>query len=107
MALAQAVICLEEIGTEALSRHKTELTAHALDRLRQIDALQICELTVPDQANRELAFIPFDVRGVDRNKVPARLGLERNIGVRSGCLCAHPYILHIMNVSVKEARNHQ
>jgi selenocysteine lyase/cysteine desulfurase len=32
------------------------------------------------------------------------LGYEFGIGVRSGCFCAHPYILHLLGLSHAEAR---
>jgi selenocysteine lyase/cysteine desulfurase len=31
------------------------------------------------------------------------LGYEFGIGVRSGCFCAHPYILHLLGLSSEEA----
>jgi len=31
------------------------------------------------------------------------LGYEFGIGVRSGCFCAHPYILHLLGLSKEEA----
>ena len=35
------------------------------------------------------------------------LGYEGGIGVRSGCFCAHPYILDLLDVDPEEARKHQ
>ena len=36
-------------------------------------------------------------------QVAAILGYEFGIGVRSGCFCAHPYLLYLMNVSQEQA----
>jgi selenocysteine lyase/cysteine desulfurase len=107
VALAQAILSLEEIGMEALTRHETELTAHALRRLREIDAVQIYGLTDPDQANERLGVIAFNTRQVDHYKVAAVLSFEGGIGVRNGCFCAHPYVLRLLGVSDDEARDHQ
>ena len=41
VALAQAVLSLEEMGMEALARHEAELTAHALRRLRAIEGVDL------------------------------------------------------------------
>jgi selenocysteine lyase/cysteine desulfurase len=36
--------------------------------------------------------------------VAAILGYEFGIGVRSGCFCAHPYILHLLDLTPEQAR---
>ena len=40
-------------------------------------------------------------RGVSHFLVSAILGYEFGIGVRSGCFCAHPYILHLLGLSAQ------
>ena len=35
--------------------------------------------------------------------VAAILGAEWGIGVRSGCFCAHPYLLHLLGLSSEES----
>jgi selenocysteine lyase/cysteine desulfurase len=107
VALAQAILSLEEIGMEALAHHEAELTAHALRRLQEIDGVEIYGLTDPERAGERVGVIPFNVRGVDHYKVAAVLSFEGGIGVRNGCFCAHPYILRLMNVSDEDALRHQ
>jgi selenocysteine lyase/cysteine desulfurase len=36
--------------------------------------------------------------------VAAILGYEFGIGVRSGCFCAHPYILHLLQITHEESQ---
>jgi len=107
VALAQAILSLEEIGMEALARHEAELTAHALKRLQEIEGVQVYGLTDPERASERVGVIPFSVRGVDHYKVAAVLSFEGGIGVRNGCFCAHPYILRLLQVSGSEALRHQ
>ncbi|HEX9675332.1 MAG TPA: aminotransferase class V-fold PLP-dependent enzyme, partial [Anaerolineales bacterium] len=35
--------------------------------------------------------------------VAAILGYEGGIGVRSGCFCAHPYVVHLLQLNAEEA----
>ena len=35
----------------------------------------------------------------------AILGYEFGIGVRSGCFCAHPYILHLLHLTNEQAQS--
>ncbi len=107
VALAQAVVSLEEIGMDALARHEAELTAHALRRLQEIDGLEIYGQTDPERANGRVGVIPFNLQGVDHYKVAAVLSFEGGIGVRNGCFCAHPYILRLLKVPGEEALRHQ
>jgi selenocysteine lyase/cysteine desulfurase len=107
VALAQAILSLQEIGMDALAQHEAELTAHALRRLAEIDGLELYGLADPDRAGERVGVIPFNLRGADHYKVAAILSFEGAVGVRNGCFCAHPYILRLMNVSGKEALRHQ
>ena len=107
VALAQAVLSLEEMGMDALARHEAELTAHALRGLQGIDGVEIYGMTDPDRAAERVGVIPFNVRGSDHYKVAAALSFEGAIAVRNGCFCAHPYILRLLQVSGDEAMRHQ
>jgi selenocysteine lyase/cysteine desulfurase len=107
VALAQAVVSLEEIGMDALARHEAKLTAHALRRLQEIDGVELYGLADAEQANERVGVIPFNVQGVDHYKVAAVLSFEGGVGVRNGCFCAHPYILRLLKVPGEEALRHQ
>jgi cysteine desulfurase/selenocysteine lyase len=107
VALAQAILSLQEIGMDSIARHEAALTAHALRRLRAIDGVEVYGLADPDRAGERLGVIPFNVRGVDHYKVAAVLSFEGGIGVRNGCFCAHPYILRLLKVSGEQALRHQ
>jgi cysteine desulfurase/selenocysteine lyase len=48
--------------------------------------------------------IPFQIEGYSHFLVSAILGYEFGIGVRSGCFCAHPYILHLLGLSPEQAQ---
>lgn len=107
VALAQAILSLQEIGMEALAHHEAELTAHVLRRLRGIDGIEIYGLSDPDRAAERVGVIPFNLQGVDHYKVAAVLSFEGAVAVRNGCFCAHPYILRLLGVSGEEALRHQ
>jgi selenocysteine lyase/cysteine desulfurase len=108
VALAQAILSLQQMGMDAVARHEAELTAHALRRLREIDGVELLGPADPDQAAERLGTIPFGVRGLNHYKVAAVLSYEGGIGVRNGYFCAHPYILRLMGISKEEAvRHHQ
>ena len=107
VALAQAVLSLEEIGMDALARHEAELTAHALRGLQKIDGVEVYGMTDPERVAERVGVIPFNVRGSDHYKVAAVLSFEGAIAVRNGCFCAHPYILRLLEVSGDEALRHQ
>ena len=58
----------------------------------------------PTQAASRLGVIPLLIEGISHFKVSAILGYEFGIGVRSGCFCAHPYILYLLGLSEAQAR---
>ncbi len=103
VALAAAIAQLESFGMEAVARHETELTVYALERLNAIPELVVFGDRDPANAASRLGVIPLLVKGISHFKVASILGYEFGIGVRSGCFCAHPYILHLLGLNPEEA----
>ena len=103
VALAAAICQLEEIGMENVARHEAELTAYTLRRLEEIPGITIYGDRDPARTSERLGVIPLDMKGTDHFKAAAILGYEFGIGVRSGCFCAHPYILHLLGLSPEQA----
>lgn len=104
IAMAAAANTLLSVGMETIAAHETELTTHALQRIREVPGVQIYGDADPKNAPMRLGVIPFDMEDIDHFKVAAILGHEYGIGVRNGCFCAHPLILHLLQVPPDEAR---
>jgi selenocysteine lyase/cysteine desulfurase len=104
VAFGAALQQLQAVGMEEVARHEASLTAYALERLRAVPGLRLYGDTDPGRASERLGVLPFQVEGISHFKVSAVLGYGFGIGVRSGCFCAHPYILHLLGLSPEEAR---
>lgn len=108
VALAAAIRQLEAVGMAEVAAHEAELTAYALTRLREVPGLTIFGDRDPTRAHTRLGVIPFNLDEVPHFLVAAILGYEFGIGVRNGCFCAHPYILHLLGLrgsEVDQVRN--
>jgi cysteine desulfurase / selenocysteine lyase len=103
VALAAAIAQLTAIGMEKVAEHEAELTEYALERLAKVPGVQLYGDTNPATAANRLGVIPLALKGISHFKAAAILGYEFGIGVRSGCFCAHPYILHLLGLSPEEA----
>ncbi len=103
VALGAAIHQLEKVGMQNVAQHEAELTAYALETLKGIPGVRIYGSADANTAGERLGVIPFDIQGVSHFLVAAVLGYEFGIGVRSGCFCAHPYILHLLGLSPREA----
>jgi selenocysteine lyase/cysteine desulfurase len=104
IALAAAIRQLAQVDMAAVARHEAELTAYALERLAAVPDVHIYGDRDPAQAESRLGVIPFQLAGCDHFLASAILGYEYGIGVRSGCFCAHPYILKLLGLSEAQAR---
>lgn len=104
IALAAAIAQLTAISMDQVARHEAALTAYTLDRLARIPEVVIYGDADPARSSERLGVIPLQVKNVPHFKAAAILGYEFAIGVRSGCFCAHPYILHLLGISPEEAR---
>ena len=104
VALATAIAQLEAIGMDQVAAHETELTAHALEKLQAIHGIHIFGDQNPNHAADRVGVIPLLLTHISHFKAAAILGCEYGIGVRSGCFCAHPYILHLLGLSQEEVK---
>jgi cysteine desulfurase/selenocysteine lyase len=103
VALAAAIKALNQIGMDAIADHEAELTAYALEQLKPIEQLEIYGETDIDTVRHRLGVIPVNIKGLSHFLVAAILGTEYGIGVRNGCFCAHPYLLHLMRLTSEES----
>ena len=104
VALATAIEQLQTVGMDNVAGHEAELTTYALRRLSQVEGLEIIGDTDPARAITRLGVIPFNVRHVQHFLVASILGHEFGIGVRNGCFCAHPYILHLLGLDAAQTQ---
>jgi cysteine desulfurase / selenocysteine lyase len=103
VALAAAIKALNQIGMDVVADHEAELTAYALERLKPISGIEIYGETDVATVRNRLGVIPMNIKGMSHFLVAAILGSEYGIGVRNGCFCAHPYLLHLMGLSHEES----
>ena len=101
VALHAAVNRLQALGMDNVAAHEAELTAYAMRRLATVPGL---DLLGPTGAHERLGVLSFRLRDVPHMLVASILGHEWGVGVRAGCFCAHPGMLHLLKVSPAEAR---
>jgi cysteine desulfurase / selenocysteine lyase len=102
IALAAAIHELKKIGMETVAEHESELTAYILEKIQSVEGVYLFGNTDPSQASSRVGVIPFGLQGLSHFKVASILGYEFGIGVRSGCFCAHPYILHLLGLTPQQ-----
>lgn len=105
IALASAIKALESVGMDRIADHEAELTAYCLSQLLKVPGIEIFGDPNPDAAQKRLGVIPLRLKNQSHFLTAAILGYEYGIGVRSGCFCAHPYILHLLGVTPQEAHS--
>jgi selenocysteine lyase/cysteine desulfurase len=103
VALAAALRALDAIGMDAVARHEAQLTAALLTQLAEIPGVQIYGDHDPTNSPNRLGVVPFNLVGFSHFQVAAILGHEFGIGVRNGCFCAHPYLLHLLELTHEQA----
>lgn len=105
VAMAVAARTLMEVGMDAVADHEAHLVAYTLERLRETPGICIYGETDPARAHEKVGVIPFNLEGVSHFLVAAILGYEGGIGVRSGCFCAHPYVVHLLHLDEDESHH--
>jgi selenocysteine lyase/cysteine desulfurase len=102
MAMAKSAQVLMDLGMDTVAAHEAHLTAYALERLRSIPRIRLYGDTDPRRSDQRLGVIPFNLESISHYLVAAILGYEGGVGVRSGCFCAHPYVVHLLNLPEAE-----
>jgi selenocysteine lyase/cysteine desulfurase len=102
IAMAAAAKALMETGMDNIAAHEAELIAYSLERLREVPGIQIYGETDPARAGEKVGVIPFNLGDMSHFLVASILGYEGGIGVRSGCFCAHPYVVHLLGLSEED-----
>lgn len=103
VAMAVAARTLMEVGMEAIAAHEEQLIAYTLERLGDLPGIHLYGETDPARAREKVGVIPFNVEGLSHFLTAAILGYEGGIGVRSGCFCAHPYVVHLLRLDEEES----
>lgn len=98
VALTAAINEMERLGMDAIAAHEKDLTSYALDRLDDVDGMEIYGCASLAQHDR-LGVISFNLAGHHHARVAAILTYEHAVAVRNGCFCAHPYLLHLLEMS--------
>lgn len=104
VALAAAVRQLQAVGMAQVAAHEAELTTYALPRLKKVPGLRLYGDPDPARAANRLGVIPLELEGIPHFLLSAILSYEFGIGVRNGCFCAHPYILHLLHIEGEHAQ---
>lgn len=98
VAMAAAAQALMAIGMDNIAAHEEALIAYTLEHLGRIPGVRIYGESDPARAREKVGAIPFNLEGVSHFLLAAVLGYEGGIGVRSGCFCAHPYVVHLLQL---------
>lgn len=107
VALAVALRTLAECGIERIVEHERALTRRLLAGLQRVPGVTIYGSGDPEALDDRLGLVTFNLDGLHHSLVAAALSWEWGIGVRDGCFCAHPYLLHLFGLddeTIEDAR---
>lgn len=104
VALDAAVRELTERGWASTLRHERAL-GDELDR-QLLDVPGLVRYG-PTTGRDRLPVAAFNLDGIPHALVASRLSNEFGIGVRSGCFCAHPYVMRLLELDEQQIRQYR
>jgi selenocysteine lyase/cysteine desulfurase len=107
VAFAASIHQIEKIGMDAVAEHEAQLTAYTLEKIHQLEDILLYGDNQVEKAHERLGVIPFNFKDYSHFLGSAILGYEFGVGVRNGCFCAHPYVLHLLNITQEESHEVQ
>lgn len=99
IAMAAAAQALTGLGMEAIAKHEADLVDYALAGLAAIAEIELYGVPPANSEIDKVGVISFNVKGISHFQVAAILGYEAGVGVRSGCFCAHPYVVRLLGLA--------
>jgi selenocysteine lyase/cysteine desulfurase len=98
-ALGKALLLLHRIGFNVIREEEQALTRKVLLGIKQIPGLTVYGISEPDspRIDHKIGVISISLKKMDSGSLAKKLALQRGIGVRYGCLCAHIIIKHLLN----------
>jgi cysteine desulfurase/selenocysteine lyase len=99
-ALAEAVKTLNRIGMKNIEGYEKRLAEYASYHMGKIKDVTLYCGGKDHASSRKVSIIPFNIEGMNHNAVAEILSQERGISVRSGCFCANPYVLKLLNKTI-------
>ena len=103
IAMAVAARTLMNKGMDQVAEHERVLTEYTLGRLAAMPGVTVYGEKDPSRAAEKVGVIPFNLAAADHALVAAVTGYEGGIGVRNGCFCAHPYVVHLLHLNSEES----
>ena len=98
VAILAAIRQLQLVGINNIAEHENALHAYALQKLASVPGIRFFHDANPSNASNRIGILTFTISTVSQTKVAAILGYEYGIGVRAGCLCAHPLIAKLLDL---------
>ena len=96
VAMAAAAAELDRYGMDRVWQEEEQLARQVRTGLERIPGVEVYALW-PEAVERT-GVVSFNLRGYEHSLVAAVLSAEYGIGVRHGCFCAHPLMLHLLSV---------
>ena len=104
-ALGAACDVLAAAGMAWLADEETELRTYAVEQLQAIPGVEVYGTWGPNLPRVGIA--PFNLEGYPHALLAEILSAEYGSGVRHGCFCAHPLVMHLLHVDEESAERIQ
>ena len=102
IALAKVISMMGEVGMDNIARHETDLLEYTYAKIKKIPKIILYGPT--DNFKNKVGVITFNVEEMHNALVAAVFGTEGGIGLRNGCVCAHPYVKRLLKVTPEDDR---
>jgi selenocysteine lyase/cysteine desulfurase len=101
IALAAACETLSAFGMERIAEHERSLIDCARGMLLQVPGLELYSTWPINEPH--IGVLTFNLASMHHSLVANVLSAEHGVGVRDGCFCAHPLILHTLDLGPADA----
>lgn len=99
MSIVASMMVLKNIGYDKITAHENRLKERLLNGISSFK--EVCLYGDPRERER-VGVVTFNINGISNGEVGRLLQDKRGIAVRTGCFCAHPYVIRLLGKTDKD-----
>ena len=99
MAIIAAMTTLKNLDFDEIAEHENRLRKRLISGL---DSMPHIILYGDKKEEGRVGVVPFNFKHIHHSKAGKLFQDKRGIAVRTGCFCAHPYVMRLLGISNEE-----
>lgn len=102
LTLSEAVNSINSLNMSNIQKYESQLLKYTMNKISKMPDIIVYSQYKNPEENQ--CIISFNIKDLPHYTTAKILSNEGGIGIRSGCFCAHPYVLKLLKTTPEEVK---